>query len=161
MQTNYSLLDVEAFCSRYYIDPNSGAPRPLLITPYEYPVVFATLATGTTQTLTVNISAIADFVLLGLSHRATVGAEVDTISDKPAPQVNILLTDSGSGEQYMNVATDIENYSSNGQYVRGLPYPRIISGKTTLQVQVANYGAETYSYLKIALQGVQVRAYSQ
>jgi hypothetical protein len=42
-----------------------------------------------------------------------------------------------------------------------LPYPRVISGRSSLTVQVTNYApaAETWGTLDLFLQGVSVRAY--
>jgi hypothetical protein len=75
--------------------------------------------------------------------------------------VRILITDSGSNEQFTNSAVDLENYSTNANIVNDLPYPRIISGRSTLTVQVTNYDTTTtYSTLDVSFEGVLVRAYS-
>ena len=107
----------------------------------------------------INIAANADFVLLGIHHRAQIGAAQNT-STKTAPFVRALITDSGSNEQFTAQAVDLENYSTNGQIVNNLAYPRIIAGRSTLNISVTNYAptAETYTSLDVMLEGVLVRA---
>ena len=151
--TGYSISDLEAFVSRFY-----GGKR-LLLTPYAYNTIFTALAQGSSQTNTVTIAANADFVLLGLHHRAQIAA-AQNISTKTAPFARILITDSGSNEQFTAQPVDLENYSTNGNIVNNLAYPRIIAGRSTLTVQVTNYAptAETYATLDVMLEGVVGRA---
>ena len=149
-----SFTDLESFISRFY------PGKKLLITPYAYTTTFAALAQNASASNVIAIAANADFVLLGFNHRAQIGA-AQQVTTKTAPFVRMLVTDSGSNEQYTSGAVDLENYSSNGGYENSLPYPRIVSGRTALTVQVTNYAptAETYTTLDIMLEGVLVRAY--
>lgn len=153
----YSIRELEAFAARFYQGYD------LLLTPYGYPAVFGSLAQGASQTLNVNIAANADFIALGLRHRVTVGVAVgQTVSNKPAPFLRLLITDTGSAEQFTSQAVDLENYSTNGVGERNLPYPRICAGRTALSLQLTNYApaAETYSTTEIFLSGLLVRAYT-
>lgn len=156
---SFSISDIEAFASRFY------GGRPLLLVPYSYSTTFSTLTFGTTQTATINITANADFILLMFHHRAVVDPTVvQTSASKNAPYVRMLVTDSGTNEQFTNSAIDLENYSTNGNIVNNLEYPRIISGRSTLTVQVTNFGtaaATSLSVLDIVLGGVLVRAYTK
>lgn len=151
---DYNAVDIEAFVARFY----NG--RSMSIVPYGYNLTFLALAQAAVATQTLNITANADFMLLGLRHRAQIGA-VQTISTKTAPFVRLLITDSGSNEQFTNSSVDLENYSTNGSFPRDLRYPRIISGRSTLTVQATNYAptAETYTTLDVFLDGVLIRAY--
>lgn len=154
----YSLRDLEAFCARFYLGYD------LLITPYGYTASFTTIAAAATQTQNVNISANADFVMLGLRHHVNVGATVAySVSTKTAPFLRLLITDTGSAEQFTAQAVDLENYSTNGVGTKDLPYPRICAGRTALALSLTNYApaAETYGVVDIFLSGVLVRAYSQ
>lgn len=156
---SYSISDIEQFASRFY------GGRPLLLTPYAYVTTFTTLTFGTSQTSTINITANADFILTQLHHRAVVDlTAVQTSATKNAPYVRCLITDSGTNEQFTNAAVDLEGYSTNGNIVNLLEYPRIISGRSTLTVQVTNFGtaaAVTLASLEIQLHGVLVRAYTK
>lgn len=152
---SYSISDIEAYASKFY------QGRPLLLTPYAYVLTFSSLAPGASSTQTLNITANADFILLQLHHRATSSAyAAQTVSTKVAPLARILVTDSGTNEQFTNAAIDIENYSTNGNIINNLPYPRIVSGRSTLTVQVTSYeGANTIN-LDVSFDGVLVRAFT-
>lgn len=154
----YSIQDIEAFAARFYPGKN------LLITPYGYTVSFLALATQITATAQLNIAANADFMLLGIRHRAALVA-TQTVSTKVAPFVRVLVTDSGSNEQFTSAAVDLENYSTNGVGEKRLSYPRIVAGRSSLTVQVTNYSsasigvAETYGNIDIFFDGVLIRAF--
>jgi len=154
-EQQYNATDIEAFVARFY------QGRSMSIVPYGYNLTFLALAQNGVATQTLNITANADFMLLALRHRANISAAQQTAT-KTAPFVRCLITDSGSNEQFTNAAVDLENYSSNGQGVsRDLRYPRIISGRSTLTVQMTNFAptAETYAVLDLFLEGVLIRAY--
>ena len=149
---SFSIADVEAFVSRFY------GGKPLLLTPYAYNLTFSALAQSKQATQSISIAANADFVMLGLHHRANISA-AQQVGTKTAPFARVLIIDSGSNEQFTAQAVDLENYSSNGSIPNNLSYPRIIAGRSTLTVQLTNYAptAETYN-IDLMFEGVLVRA---
>lgn len=151
----YSYAEIETFASKFY----NG--RSLLITPYGYNVTFSALAPAATITQTVNIAANADFIITGLHHRASIAGASQNVSTKVAPLARILITDSGSNEQFTNSAVDLENYSTNGNIINKLDYPRIVSGRSTLTVQLTSYEAANTLNVDIVFEGVLVRAFTQ
>jgi len=151
----YGIGEIEAYASKFY------QGRPLLLTPYGYNLTFSSLAAGASQSQTLNITANADFIMVGLHHRANIAAASQTVSNKTAPLARILLTDSGSNEQFTNAAVDLENYSTNGNIINLFPYPRIISGRSTLTVQVTSYEASATLNIDVFFEGVLVRAYTK
>jgi hypothetical protein len=153
--TGLSIADIEAFASKFY----SG--RPLLLVPYGYNLTFSSLAAAASSTQTINIAANADFIITGMHHRANVAAAAQTVSSKTAPLVRILVTDSGSNEQFTNSAVDLENYSTNGNIINKFDYPRIVSGRSTLTVQLTSYEASNTLNIDLFFEGVLVRAYAQ
>jgi hypothetical protein len=150
-----NIADIEAFASKFY------QGRPLLLVPYGYNLTFSSLAAAASSTQTVNIAANADFIITGLHHRANVAAAGQTVSSKTAPLVRILVTDSGSNEQFTNSAVDLENFSTNGNIINKFDYPRIVSGRSTLTVQLTSYEASQTLNVDIFFEGVLVRAYAQ
>lgn len=152
---SYSIADIEAFASKFY------QGRALLLTPYGYNLTFSSLAAGASATQTVNIAANADFIITGLHHRANVAAAAQNVSTKSAPLARILITDSGSNEQFTNSAVDLENYSTNGNIINKFDYPRIVSGRSTLTVQLTSYEASQTLNVDVFFEGVLVRAYAQ
>jgi hypothetical protein len=151
---SFSIGEIEAFASKFY------AGRALLLTPYGYNLTFAALAAGASASQTLNIAANADFIALTVHHRANVAAAAQNVSTKTAPLVRMLVTDSGSNEQFTNSAVDLENYSTNGNIINSLPYPRIISGRSTLTVTLTNFDAASTYNIDVFFEGVLVRAYS-
>lgn len=150
----YSLTDLESFISRFY------PGKSLLIVPYAYPLTFNTLTFGTSQTAQIAIAANADFILTRVRHHAAIAAAAQNVSTTVNPNVRMLVTDSGTNEQFTAAAVDLANYSQYGQAPEQLPYPRIVAGRSNLTVQVTSYeAAVTYSTLDILFEGVLVRAY--
>jgi hypothetical protein len=153
---HYGLLELQAFANQIY------GGRPLVMVPYGYALTFSALAQNTTQTQQISITANADFILTGLKYRASVGSS-ETVSNKTAAFVRLLITDSGTNEQFTSGPVDLENYATNGaSQVGGLPYPRFISGRTALTVTATNFspgGGQTY-LLDLFLEGLLVRTYS-
>ncbi len=150
----YSYAEIETFASKFY------QGRPLLLTPYSYNLTFSALAAGASATQTVNIAANADFIITGLHHRANVASAAQTVSTKTAPLARILITDSGSNEQFTNSAVDLENFSTNGNIINKFDYPRIVSGRSTLTVQLTSYEATNTLNIDVLFEGVLVRAYT-
>ena len=155
----YSIADLESYISRFY------QGRPLLITPYAYNLTFTPtqLAAGATNSQVINIAANADFVATEISFHSYSGAAATTQTNgtEDVPFLRMLITDSGSNEQFTNSAVDIGNYASRQNYMRPLPYPRIVSGRSTLTVQLTNYSTTAAYGIDLAVNGVLVRAYSK
>lgn len=151
---SYGIADIEAFASKFY------QGRPLLLTPYAYVLTFSSLTAGSSQTQTLSITANADFIFLQCHHHANVANAAQTVANKTAPLATILITDSGTNEQFTNAAIDLESYSTNGNIINNLPYPRIVSGRSTLTVQLTSYEASQTLNILLSFQGVLVRAFS-
>lgn len=157
----YSISEIEGFCSRYY--QINGAPRPLSIVPYGYNAIFTALTAATVQSQMINIAANADFVALGFRSRAGVGVGVGiNVGNIAVPFARLLITDTGSNEQFTNSAVDLQNYAPSQPYPMALPYPRIVSGRSVLSCTVTCYApaAETVTTLDLFVYGVLVRAYA-
>ena len=151
---SFGIADIEAFASKFY------QGRPLLLTPYAYVLTFSSLTAGSSQTQTLSITANADFIFLQCHHHANVASAAQTVASKTAPLATILITDSGTNEQFTNAAVDLESYSTNGNIINNLPYPRIVSGRSTLTVQLTSYEATNTLNVYLSFDGVLVRAFT-
>lgn len=151
----FNPVDVMRYAQAIY-PPNTR----LAIVPYGYSSTFLGLAQNATQTNVLGITANADFILMGIYHRAQIGA-AQNVSTKTAPYARLLISDTGSNEQFSAQPVDLENYGTNGGDSRILPYPRWIGGRSSLALQLTNYAptAETYTSIDVFLEGVLVRAY--
>lgn len=158
MADQYSIADLESYISRFY------QGRPLLITPYAYNLTYTAsqLAAGATFSQVINIAANADFVATGFHYRSfATTATSQTNATEDQPFIRILVTDSGSNEQFTNSAIDITNYATGQNFKQPLPYPRIVSGRSSLTVQLTNYSSNTPYGIDVSIEGVLVRAYAQ
>lgn len=152
----FSIQEIQAFCRLLYGD------RPLLIVPYGYTVTFANMTAGLSLSQQLSITANADFILLAVRSR-TSDTTLQTVSNKNAPYYRLLITDSGSNEQFTNAAVDLENYASNGNTNGSglLPYPRFIGGRTSLSLVLTSYTATAgTASCDVYLEGLLVRTYS-
>lgn len=152
----YSLKDIHAFAEAIY--DNKWF---VLITPYVYPVTFTGLAQGASATTNLPVQANADFVLTHYSYRANIGA-AQSQTNQTAPFVRVLITDTGSSEQFFNSPVDLDALCANGQRTNGLLWPRVVRGRTSLSIQATSYAptAETYSF-DLNLHGFQVRGLAE
>lgn len=163
--SKYTISEIEGFVSRYYVVQGADGrpvPRPVSIVPYAYQAEFTALTAALVQTQIINIAANADFIALGMRTRAGVGTGVGiNISTIAVPFARLLITDTGTNEQFTNTAVDLQNYAPGGPWEFELPYPRIVSGRSTLSCVVTCYApaAETVTTLELSIYGVLVRAY--
>ena len=88
---------IEAFLGRFYGD------KALQILPYGYTVTFTGMTAALASTQQLNIAANADFVLMGLRYRAH-DTSLQENSTKTAAFGRVLITDSGTNEQFTNAA---------------------------------------------------------
>jgi len=152
----YSILEIQAFLNQLY------GGKPLVVVPYGYTVTFPDLVSpDVTSTQTLGITANADFVLLGIKYRQATNSS-QTVSNKLASNYRVLITDSGSNEQFTNGAVELESYATNGNTDQGfLPYPRFLAGRTTLTITVSSFSTlVSTTTLDLFLEGVLVRSYS-
>lgn len=152
-----SIQSIQSYLAQLY------QGRPMIVKPYAYPVTFLALAQNVNATQQLQIQANADFLITDVSFRAQIGA-AQTVSTKTAPFVRMLVTDSGSNQQFTNAAIDLENYASNDAKIRMLPFPRLVQGRSALTVSVTNYSpgaGETYTSLEIVFNGVEIYLLTQ
>jgi hypothetical protein len=167
---NYNAI--EAFVRRVYNpDGDPGRDARITIQPYAYQVAFDDLGatSGALQVGVINIAANADFVLTDPRFQAIVDVASLTTPfpscDIAAPLIDVLLTDSGSQEQLMAEEVPVPTYFAHiASAAPTFMYPRVISGRSQLTVQVRNTSAiltEDIDYLKLRLvfAGVLVRGF--
>lgn len=133
----------------------------MILVPYAYTVSFASLAAGATATTTLAITANADFIHLNSSFRASAAGAVQNVGNVPMPQMRLLITDSGSNEQFTNAPADLLNYcpTVTPSVAAQHDYPRIIAGRSTLTLALTSYEAAQAYSVDLFLAGVLVRLY--
>jgi len=132
-----------------------------VLVPYSYSLTFAALAAGASATQQLPITANADFLHLQTGYRAAIANAAQTVNSVPAPLARILITDSGTNEQFMASAIDITVYASQGINVEGdHVFPRIISGRSALTVALTSYEAANTNNIDVIFSGVLIRVFN-
>jgi hypothetical protein len=140
-----------------------GLDAKLLIQPYSYPLEFNSLAPAGQSSQQLVIAANADFVLSSLRYRASLysnGGADDTDADI-VPKVRVLITDTGSNQQFSSQSVDIANlFGQIGRAPYVYMFPRIINGRSALTVAVTSYAvADTYANIELSFAGALVQQF--
>lgn len=155
----YDFASLQAWIEALYV--NNGINDRLWIEPYDYPLSFAALAPGATQTQTIQINANADFVIAQLSYHANIAVGAQNVGNKTVAAARVQIVDTGSARPFFASAADLENVCANASPQRVRPYPRWTSGNTSLSVAMSNYSpAETYN-IEFLVSGASVRGFSR
>ena len=115
--------------------------------------VFTGLADGASATNNVVIQADSDFVLEQITYTATIANAAFTMNSRPIPNINILITDTGSGRQLMSSAVPIWTMCGSGEEPFELPRPKAFVARSTIAVQVSNFDAAVNYNLWISFVG--------
>lgn len=142
-------------------DPNRdyqryGEGRRIKFT-YQTPNI-ASIANGASTTNTIQFDVDSQFVWVKTTVSADIAGAVQTESSLVVPLVTVLITDLGSGQNFMNAALPVQAVAGlSGE----LPYieasPQMVAPNSSLQFQWANYSAgTTYANLRVQLHGYKV-----
>ncbi len=113
---------------------------------YAPPLPFSNIAVGGNATQTIAFQADADFLITKLSYYINIANATNTNNTLPVPNLSVLITDTGSGRQFMNVAVPVANLFGTAQNPFILPVPKLILARSTLQIQVFNFDAAIATY---------------
>lgn len=135
--------------------------------PYTYNAVYwvtgvaNALAVGAvSQPVNVGIQADADFLILNQTYSVNTANAAVTATTRPYPNLTVLLTDTGSGYNLMDVAVPVTSIFGDGQFPYNLPQPKLMPAKSTLQVQVTNLDAAVAYNLRLSFSGVKLFAFN-
>lgn len=156
-----SASELAAFIEQTYAMQGIDASLKKSILPKKYGITIPALAVGGTVTQQIQIGANGDFFLTRILFRASLAGAAQTISSVPVPNVRALFTDSGSDEQWANQAIDLSQWGSLGGnvYAWQQPYPRCISGRSTVSAQFTSFEAANTPVLDVTFDGVFVKIF--
>lgn len=120
---------------------------------FTYEVDFSTVLAGSSQTQSFTIQADADFLLSKLAYTANITNAAFTEANRPIPNVSVLIQDTGSGRNLMNLAVPIVNIFGSGQLPFILPRQRIFLANATVNVTLNNYDAAQAYNLRLSFIG--------
>jgi hypothetical protein len=114
------------------------------------------LTAGGTATFQINIQADSDFKILAGTQHANVGNTAQTFNTVTWPLITIMLTDTGSGRNLMDNPVDVASMFGTGQLPFFWPVPKIMSARSTLQVQATSYESSQTTNLRLYFIGVKL-----
>jgi hypothetical protein len=115
--------------------------------PFTYTAVFNTaggannIAAGAAVTVNVQIDAGAPFLIVSQTYYANTANAAANRQTTVVPDCVVLLTDTGSNRQLMDVAAPIDAIFGNGQFPYILPEPKLMQANSQLACQITNRDA--------------------
>lgn len=124
---------------------------------YQTPNISSIANAGST-TNTIQFDVDSQFVWVKTTVTADIAGAVQTEDSLVVPLVTLLITDLGSGQNFMNAALPVQSLAGlSGELPYIEPSPQMIAPNSSLQFQWANYSnATTYANLRVQLHGYKV-----
>lgn len=110
---------------------------------YAYSIDFPALLLGTNTTKQFNIENDADFRLEQITYFSDIAQGDQTDSTRVIPLILLLITNTGSGRQFMDAPQPLNNIAGTGDRPFILPQPKIFTANSTVQVQATNFSGLT------------------
>lgn len=133
-----------------------GGPQVIAEDYYIYGIEFEDLSALTTATGFIQIEADSDFLIQKLAYFASIGGAAQTFNTIQIPLVSIVIVDTGSGRQLMNLAVPIPTFFGDGRLPYILPTPKLFTKNTRINVTVNNFAAAVEYDLVIAFEGKKI-----
>jgi hypothetical protein len=131
--------------------------KKVLRDPFIYTANVTSLAGGANTTNNINIQADADFLIQALVYFADLALATQTQSTQVLPLCTVLLTDSGSGRQFMDTDVAINSiFGYGGVQPFVLPQPKLMAARSTLVVKTTNFTAATTYNIRLSFIGVKL-----
>lgn len=130
--------------------------------PFTYNAQFFTagaasnIAAGATVTVNVQIDAGSPFLIISQSYYNNTANAAETVSTLDIPNIMVLLTDSGTNRQLMDVATPVNCIFGNGQFPYVLPEPKLMQANSLLTIAATNRDAAVGYNLYLAFNGYKL-----
>jgi hypothetical protein len=109
----------------------------------------ATLAAAAVSTTFLNIQADADFIVEKLTFAADTAGAALTFNTYPAPNVLVLLTSTGSGQNLMSAPVPLASMFGNAFLPFILPMPRVLPANSQLQITLTSVEAAVSWFLTL------------
>lgn len=106
-------------------------------------------AGGGVQNFQISILADSDFLIEKLTFNSDVAAAAQTDGTRILPNVNVLLTNTGNGNQLMNVQVPVTGLFGTGQLPFILPVPYLLPATSTLQGVLTSYEAAAVDFVTL------------
>ncbi|NIT36972.1 MAG: hypothetical protein GTN49_10825 [candidate division Zixibacteria bacterium] len=133
-----------------------ATPRVIAEDFYVYGIQFQTFQSGDTATGFIQIEADSDFLIQKLAYFSNLDDTQVTVQTQDVPLATILIVDTGSGRQLMNIPIAIGALFGDGRLPYILPTPKLFTKNSRINVTVFNFGAVNYEDLWINFEGKKI-----
>jgi hypothetical protein len=133
-----------------------GGPRVIAEDFYTYGIQFQNFNSGDTATGFIQIEADSDFLIQKLAYFSNFDNSQVTVQTQDVPLATILIVDTGSGRQIMNIPIPIGALFGDGRLPYILPTPKLFTKNSRINVTVFNFGGEDYDDLWINFEGKKI-----
>lgn len=136
-----------------YLDPRVDA-----IDLTYYTTLVQALAPAATLPSQINIDAGTDFYWVATTYQVDITGAAQTESSIVIPLVTLIITDTGSQRQLMNMATPLTNIAGPGERPYRLILPRLFRANSIIQFNWTSYVASgtTYSNIYLTMHGFRL-----
>lgn len=123
---------------------------------YQTPII-ASIANGVSQQVTIQFDQNSSFNWLRTTYAVNVAGTAEDLSLMILPEVNLQITDQGSGMSFMNAPIPLYTIAGFGQLPYVLPTPQLIQPNASFIYSFHNYSsASTYINLSVQFHGYRI-----
>jgi hypothetical protein len=125
---------------------------------YTYSAQVTGLTALTSQVTNIQIEADSDFDIIKLTSFGIVTLDTDVNeATRTLPMVTVLLTDTGSGRNLMNIPLAIPSMFGTAELPFILPVPKRLFARATLAITLQNISTDIdYAYLQVSFTGKKI-----
>jgi hypothetical protein len=127
---------------------------------YNYSTVFTSVAASNSYTNSIQIEADSDFEIIKLEQYTILDSTATTPENAGAsevPDCTVLLIDTGSGRQLMNIALPVFCIFGTAMLPYVLPKSKRLFARSTLSVQITNLSSgQSYDYIYLSFSGRKI-----
>ncbi len=119
---------------------------------------FGPFTAGAQLSASVNVPNDADFECRRITYHIDDDTDEFLTATLPLPNITLLITDSGSGRNLMNVAAPLASIADNeAASPRDLAWPKIFTRNSTITAALTNYdGTQTTYNVRLTLAGRKI-----
>lgn len=136
--------------------PPVGGPRVIAEDFYTYGIQFQNFNAGDTSVGFIQVEADSDFLIQKLAYFSNFDDAQVTVFTQDVPLVTILIVDTGSGRQIMNIPIPIGALFGDGRLPYILPTPKLFTKNSRINVTLFNFGGEDYEDIWINFEGKKI-----
>jgi hypothetical protein len=107
------------------------------------------VAAGGTQAANINILADSDFLVEKLTYNADLAGVAQLSGTRIVPNVSVLITNTSSGRQLMNVQFPLTGIFGSGELPFILPRQYLFPATSTVQIQLTSFEAAAVPFITL------------